>query len=161
MRNHQIKQNQVKLNKNLFHRSKRPSSVTSVKRSVRLPSFTMLELITVLTISTIVIGTAYLAYELIYTDFLDYKEKTTDTLATMDFVTILERDITNADSIHINEYEWILHQKNQKINYSFESNQITKTLNNDLTTHFDIETLNTEQWQYLLPQSQTKKVIFE
>ena len=126
-----------------------------------LPSFTMLELITVLAISTIVIGMAYMAYELIYKDFLDYKEETTNTLATMDFITILERDINNADSIYVYQDEWILHQNNQPIIYLFEADKVTKILDDNRTAYFEIETTDIEQWQYLLPQNQTKKVIFE
>ncbi len=102
---------------------KKPSSEASVCRPpsavIYLPSFTMLELITVLTISTIVIGMAYVAYELIYKDFLDYKTQTTDTLATMDFITILERDINISDSLQTDTYNFKIYQKNHTIQYDF------------------------------------------
>lgn len=127
----------------------------------RLPSFTLLELITVLTISTIVIGMAYMAYELVYKDFESYKENTTATLATMDFVTVLERDVINADSIYIYQQEWILHQKNQEIIYFFDEDNVTKTINDDLIFSFDIFTSKDNDWNYLFEQFQNKKVIFE
>ena len=59
-----------------------------------LAAFTLLELITVLVLSTIIIGIAYTAYELIYKDFTAYKNNNESVLETLDFVTLLENDFS-------------------------------------------------------------------
>ncbi len=104
-----------------------------IKQSVRLSSFTMLELLTVLALSTIVIGTAYTAYELIYTDFLDYKNTSTEALQTMDFVTVLERDIVRSDSLVIGDYGIQLFQKQHIIQYEFNEANTIRYLSENTT----------------------------
>gem|GEM_PF-6119958 len=155
----------MKPKKLFLNHSSNDTSVRTVCRPPsavhRLAAFTMLELITVLALSTIVIGTAYTAYEIIYKDFLDYKNTNTEALQAMDFVTTLERDITNADSLHIYQDEWVLYQKNQKVNYLFGEEIVIKSINEDFIFSFDINTEKDNSWQYLIEQTLTKKVIFE
>ena len=82
-----------------------------------LAAFTLLELITVLVLSTIIIGIAYTAYELIYKDFTAYKNNNESVLETLDFVTLLENDFSDADSLKIDEYSIQVFQSERTIEY--------------------------------------------
>jgi hypothetical protein len=112
----------------------------------RLAAFTMLELITVLALSTIVIGTAYTAYELVYTDFLDYKNTNTEALQTMDFVTVIERDVARCDSAIIQDYGIQLFQKQHIIQYELNETNTVRYLaeNRAITDTFSLEIRNFE-----------------
>jgi hypothetical protein len=114
----------------------------------RLPSFTMLELITVLTLSSIIIGIAYTAYEVIYSDFLDYKNTNEEALQTMDFVTVLERDIARCDSAIIQDCGIQFFQKQHIIQYEFnETNTVRYLVENTViidTFSLEIRTFEAE-----------------
>jgi hypothetical protein len=101
----------------------------------------MLELITVLALSTIVIGTAYTAYELIHKDFLDYKNTNTEALRTMDFVTTLERDVAKCDNLIIQDYGIQLFQKQHIIQYEFNETNTVRYLSKNIaiTDTFSLE----------------------
>jgi len=95
----------------------------------KLKAFTILELLVAMVISSLVIGASYFTYDIVYRQFLNFKNVDRNVLDALTFRNVLNNDIAAgefvykaSDGIHIVDFESV------EYNYSFRDDLIIRNV---------------------------------
>lgn len=119
----------------------------------KIAAFTLMELLIGMIISSIVISFGYMAYTLIYEQFLNFKKVKGTIMETTQLNTTFSRDIRHAEIISAEEEnKLILLNKNEpELHYEFYPDFILRT-RAELTDTFKVAATNIQQ-QFLFPEN--------
>lgn len=118
----------------------------------KIAAFTLMELLIGMIISSIVISFGYMAYNLIYDGFLNFKKVKATMMETNQLNTTFGNDVRNAEIISSNENKLILFNKNeQELRYEFLPDYVLRT-HGELTDTFKVATHNIQQ-HFLFPEN--------
>lgn len=127
----------------------------------RLKSFTLIEVMTVMLLSSIVISTAMLSYDLINRQFVSYSKMNEKLLQAVKLNTLLNVDFFKAQYIRFsNEEIQFIQQEQNGISYQFQTDYITRTMGDAVDTFF-ISVQNMEAMMLKEKVEQGEKLIDE
>jgi len=98
-----------------------------------LKSFTLLETIIVMVLSTLVLMIAFLAFDVLHRQYISYQKNSSKINNFYFFYTTLDQDFDNA-TVTRNNNDFTLQKKHRKITYSLQENQIIRNENGNSDT---------------------------
>ena len=111
----------------------------------RLKAFTVLELLVAMVISSMVIGASYFTYDIIYKQFLNYKQVDRNVLDALTFRNVLNYDFATGEFIYkMNDGISITKFDGTERQYAFSNGTIIRSAGSVKDTFY----LNCSDWKY-------------
>lgn len=94
---------------------------------IRLRAFTVLELLVAMVISSLAIGASYLSYDIVYKQFLNFREVDKNVLDALTFTNVLKNDIGTGQFLYkTNNGVRIVDLQGNEYTYTFGKEQIIR-----------------------------------